>query len=138
MKSVLVLAATLAAIVTIAYLAPSQGLSESGAKLPTRKLIERLDIPNSDEELRLTLVEFPAGHAIPAHRHPVAGLCYVIEGSAETQYAGEDAQVVSKGGSFQDKANTTHVVFRNASSSEPLKFICAVKIKKDQEYLLPQ
>ena len=81
-------------------------------------------------------VEYPPGLSIPPHRHSVPGLCYVIEGTAETQYEGEDAKLVQAGKSFQDQANKTHVIFRNADKSTVLRFICSFKIRKDQEYVL--
>ena len=59
----------------------------------SRKVIERADIAGSDEELRMMLVEFPPAFSNVAHLHPVGGLCYVISGTAESQYEGEDKKV---------------------------------------------
>jgi quercetin dioxygenase-like cupin family protein len=132
------LPAALAVVVAFAYLAPSRAVSDSDTPKLSRKLIEQADIPGSDEELRLFTVEIAPGYSVPAHRHPVAGLCYMIEGAAETQYEGEAAKVVRAGESFQDEAGTTHSVFRNVSPTDRLKFLCATKIKKGQEYLLPK
>lgn len=84
------------------------------------------------------LVEFPAGYANAAHRHPAAGVCYVIEGTAESQYEGEPAKIIRAGESFQDEADKRHVVFRNVSSTDALKFVCSAKIKKVLDYLVPE
>ncbi len=129
-------AAALAAVVASATLASA--LANGDTPKLTRKLMEQADIPGSDEELRLFSVEIAPGYSVPAHSHPVAGVCYVIEGAAETQYEGEAAKVVRAGGSFQDQAGKTHTVFRNVSPTDRLKFVCATKIKKGQEYLLPK
>jgi quercetin dioxygenase-like cupin family protein len=122
----------------VVYLSQAPAQSEGATSEVSRRIIERTDITGSDEELRLMLVEFPPGYSNAAHRHPVAWLCYVIEGTAESQYEGEALNLIRKGESFQDEANKTHVVFRNVSETDALRFICAAKIRKDQEYLLPQ
>jgi quercetin dioxygenase-like cupin family protein len=103
----------------------------------TRKVIERTAIAGTDEELRLMLMEFPPGASSPAHRHPVVGLCYVIEGTAESQYEGEDIKTLHAGESYQDSATKKHLVFRNPSTTSPLRFTCAARIGKDQQFLQP-
>lgn len=114
----------------------SHAQSAGAASEVTRTLMERTDIPGTDDELRLTLVEFPPSKAAPPHYHPVPGVCYVLEGTAETQYDGGPVERVSAGESFHDVADTTHTVFRNVSDTDVLKFICTAKIGKDQKYYL--
>lgn len=137
MRTLTFAAAALVALSTIAYLALSRGHSQSVISEVSRKIIERTDIAGGDEELRLMQIEYPPAYSAPPHRHPVAGLCYVIEGAAETQYEGGAAKVVSAGESFQDEAGKTHSLFRNVSTTNSLRFLCAAKIRKDQPYLLP-
>jgi quercetin dioxygenase-like cupin family protein len=102
----------------------------------SRTILERTDIPGTNDELRLTLVEFPPSKSAPAHYHPVPGVCYVLEGTAETQYDGGPVERVSAGQSFHDVADKTHTAFRNVSDTDVLKFICTAKIGKDQKYYL--
>lgn len=103
----------------------------------SRRVLEQSAIPGSDEELRLMLVEFPPGHASDVHSHPVVGLCYVVEGTAMSQYEGEEIKRFSAGQSYQDQPNKVHVIFRNASTAEPLRFICAAKIKVGAPFMQP-
>jgi len=103
----------------------------------SRKILEQTDIPGSDEELRLMLIEFPPHTASAPHTHPVGGLCYVVVGMAESQYEGEDLKTFHAGDSYQDLASIRHLVFRNASDTDPLKFVCAAKIRKDQAFMVP-
>lgn len=103
----------------------------------SRKVIQRTDVVGSNEELRMMLVEFPPAFSNVAHLHSVGGLCYVIEGTAESQYEGEDLKLFHAGDSYQDQANKKHLVFRNASDSDILKFTCTAKIMKDQQFMLP-
>lgn len=131
--------------VAIAFVALSQFSSiVNSAEISTskftevsRKVIERADISGSDEELRMMLVEFPPAYSNVAHLHPVGGLCYVIEGTAESKYEGEEIKVFHAGDSYQDKANKVHLLFRNMSNTESLKFTCTAKIKKEQQFMLP-
>lgn len=103
----------------------------------SRKAIERIDIAGSNEELRLILIEYPPNISGVPHIHPVGGLCYVIEGAAESQYEDEGLKTFHTGDSFQDIATKKHLIFRNASKTNSLKFTCTAKIKKDQQYMLP-
>ncbi len=131
--------ATLGAFALALVAFPSHGMAQSGPSSEvSRRIIERVDLGGTGEELRLMLIKFPAGYANAAHRHPVAGVCYVIEGTAESQYEGEPAKLIRAGESFQDQADKRHVIFRNVSSTDALEFICSAKIRKNQDYLLPE
>jgi quercetin dioxygenase-like cupin family protein len=103
----------------------------------TRKVIERTPIAGSDEELRLMLIDYPPGASAPIHRHPVIGLCYVIHGTAESQYTGEAMRTLRAGDSYQDSATKTHLLFRNASSTDHLRFTCAAKIGEHEDFAQP-
>lgn len=103
----------------------------------TRRILEQSPIPGTDEELRLMLVEFPPGYSNVAHRHPVAGVCYILEGKALSRYDGEEVKELPTGQSFQDEAENVHTVFRNASTKQPLRFLCAAKIKTGVQYMQP-
>lgn len=102
----------------------------------TRQVLQQAPLPG-DDELRLMLIEYAPGVAAPAHRHPVAGTCYVLDGIAESRYEGEDLQVYRAGDSYQDYANRAHAVWRNASESEPLRFLCAAQIKPGEAFAEP-
>jgi quercetin dioxygenase-like cupin family protein len=102
-----------------------------------RQVLERAAIGGTDEELRLMLIEYPPSASAPVHRHPVIGLCYVIEGTAESQYEGEPVKTFRAGDSYQDSATKKHLIFRNPSTTSPLRFTCSAKIGKGQEFAQP-
>ena len=83
------------------------------------------------------MVEYPPGASAPPHRHPAVGLCYVLEGTAESQYDGEEKRVFRTGDSYQDSATKTHVYWRNPSATSPLRFICAAQLAEGQEFAVP-
>ncbi|MFA5950056.1 MAG: cupin domain-containing protein [Hyphomicrobium sp.] len=135
-------AATAVVLSTITFITLQLVEAMSKSPMPitavSRKVLEQIAISGTDEELRLMLVEFPPGYANIAHSHPVASVCYVIEGTALSQYEGEEIKQFSAGQSYQDQANKTHLIFRNASSEAALRFICAAKIKIGVPFLQPK
>lgn len=137
MKKFPVMTASFLALIQMSN--PSQGAEIPKDKITeiSRTVLERSDIEGSDEELRLMLVEFPPGFSNIPHIHPVGGLCYVIEGTAESQYDGEEIKIFHAGESYQDSANKKHLLFRNASKTGNLKFTCTAKIKKDTAFMQP-
>jgi quercetin dioxygenase-like cupin family protein len=99
-----------------------------------RKVLERSDIPGTGDELQMILIEYPPGAAAPPHLHPVVGLNYILEGAAESQYEGEPVKTFHAGDSYQDPANRKHLIFRNASKTEVLRFIVTCRIPKGQSF----
>jgi len=110
----------------------------AGAQAPqvTRTNLQTRAIPNTAQELRLDLIVFPVGAATPPHRHPFAGLNYIIEGAAETAYGNDAPRIYRAGESFQDEAGRVHTLFRNADSRSPLRFLITYVVDVGQSYLL--
>lgn len=125
------------ALTPISQFGYSTEISSTQTTEVTRTIIQRADIEGSDEELRLMLVEYPPEYASPAHIHPVVGLNYILEGIAESQYVGEDLKTLNTGDSYQDPANKKHLVFRNPSKTDALRFLVAYRIKKDGTFMHP-
>jgi quercetin dioxygenase-like cupin family protein len=90
-------------------------------------------------ELRLLLVEYDPGVAADPHSHPVPGVGYVLDGAFESAWGsgdGGEVTVKHRGESFVDQANERHL-FRNASRTEPLRFVIAYAIPKGAPALVP-
>ncbi len=103
----------------------------------TRTILERTAIPGTDEEIRLMMVIYPPGHPGRSHLHPVVGLNYIVSGTAESQYEGENLTTYNSGDSYTDPANKKHLVFRNASNEEELRFLVAYRVKKSGVFAIP-
>ncbi len=88
------------------------------------------------EEFRLVLTTYPAGLGLPVHHHPSVAHNYILEGVAESQYAGEELRRFTAGESYQDKADAQHTVFRNPNAASPLKYLIAYTVKKGQPFLI--
>jgi quercetin dioxygenase-like cupin family protein len=88
------------------------------------------------EDFRLVLTTHPPGLGLPSHHHSSVAHNYVLEGVAESQYEGEELKRFAAGQSYQDQAQVTHTVFRNADRTSSLKYLIAYTVKKGQPFLL--
>lgn len=84
----------------------------------TRALPEQL----GKEALILT-VEYPPGGADPVHRHDAHGFVYVLEGRIVMGVAGGKEVTLGPGEAFHEGPADLHTVGRNASATEPAKFV---------------
>ena len=82
------------------------------------------DLPNlpGKEGLMIT-VEYPPGNVDPIHRHNANGFIYVLEGTIVMQVRGGKETAVTAGQTFYEGPDDVHVVGRNASKTEPAKFV---------------
>ena len=98
----------------------------------------RRAIPGADNlEAVMYLLSFPPGAAAPAHRHPGIGVGYVLEGVYESQYEGEELKRLTAGDSIYDLAYAQHLIARNGSTGEPLRFIMTFIVAAGQPTTLP-
>jgi quercetin dioxygenase-like cupin family protein len=103
----------------------------------SRKVISEHAIDGTSKVLQLILVEVPPGAQSVPHTHPAVGLNYIISGEVDSQYEGEVVKRFKAGDSYQDPAGRKHLLFKNISTTEPLKFIIAVELEKGQVFMQP-
>ena len=75
------------------------------------------------EEGLMITVEYPPGNVDPIHRHNANGFIYVLEGTIVMQVRGGKETTVTAGQTFYEGPDDVHVVGRNASKTEPAKFV---------------
>jgi quercetin dioxygenase-like cupin family protein len=98
----------------------------------------RTEIPGvNSHEAVMFLISLPPGAAAPVHRHPGIGVGYVLEGAYESQYEGEVLKRFTAGDAICDLADTPHLIARNGSQTEPLRFIMTFIVKKGDPTILP-
>jgi quercetin dioxygenase-like cupin family protein len=107
-------------IVCLVWLAPPF-LTAQEAKV-TEVLSKNLSGLPGKEGLMIT-VEYPPGASDPIHRHNAQGFIYVLEGSIVMQVKGGKEVTLTPGQSFYEGPDDIHVVGRNASQTQPAKFI---------------
>lgn len=82
------------------------------------------------KEVSMSVVEYAPGGASPPHRHNADVFVYVLEGSVVMQVAGDEAVTLKAGQTFHESPADIHAVSRNASSTEPARFL-AVLVKEE-------
>ena len=84
-------------------------------------LKELADIPG--KEMLMITVDYPPGSVDPVHRHDAHAFVYVLQGSIVMQVRGGKEVTLGPGQTFYEGPNDVHTVGRNASTTEPAKFM---------------
>ncbi len=93
------------------------------------------DIPGK-EALMIT-VEYPPGGSDPIHRHNAQAFVYVLEGSVVMQVKGGKQVTLTPGQTFYEGTDDIHLVGRNASTTQPAKFLVFLVKNKGAPVLVP-
>ncbi|SEJ75487.1 cupin domain-containing protein [Paraburkholderia diazotrophica] len=103
----------------------------------TPVMTQPLDDYPGKEALMIT-VEYPPGSVDPVHRHYAHGFIYVLEGSIVMQVKGGKEVTLKPGQSFYEGPNDVHTVGRNASQTQPAKFLVVFLKDKGAPILVPE
>jgi quercetin dioxygenase-like cupin family protein len=68
-------------------------------------------------------VEYAPGASSGKHRHNAHTFVYVLEGAIVMQVAGGEAVTLGPGQTFYESPDDIHMVSKNASDSQPAKFL---------------
>jgi quercetin dioxygenase-like cupin family protein len=77
----------------------------------------------SGKEGVMLTVEYPPGASSSKHRHNAHTFVYVLEGSIVMQIEGGKAVTLGPGQTFYESPDDVHTVSKNASDSQPAKFL---------------
>ncbi len=121
-------------ILCVAWLSPGWLIAQE-AKVAPLLSKDLTDIPGK-EGLMIT-VEYPPGGSDPIHRHNAYGFIYVLEGSIVMQVKGGKEVTLTAGQTFYEGPDDVHVVGRNASKTEPAKFVVFLVKDKGAPVLTP-
>jgi len=89
------------------------------------------------QEGLMLLIEYPPGSKDPIHRHNAHGFIYVLEGSIVMQVRGGKEVTLTAGQTFYEGPEDVHVIGRNASQTEPAKFLVFFVKDKGAPVLVP-
>jgi quercetin dioxygenase-like cupin family protein len=89
------------------------------------------------KEGRMIEVSYPPGAQDIVHRHDAHAFVYVLEGQIVMQLKGKPAVTVKAGQTFYEGPTDIHVVGRNASSTEPARFVVVLLKTKGAPILTP-
>ena len=97
--------------------------------------IDLADYPG--KEGRVIEVSYPPGAQDMAHRHDAHAFVYVLEGQIVMQLKGQPAVTLKAGQTFYEGPTDVHVVGRNASNTEPARFVVVLLRNKGAPILTP-
>jgi quercetin dioxygenase-like cupin family protein len=89
------------------------------------------------KEVLMISVEHAPGGSNAIHRHNAHAFVYVLEGSVVMQVKGGEQVTLTPGQSFYEGPDDVHLVDRNASSTNPAKFVVFLIKNKGAPALLP-
>jgi quercetin dioxygenase-like cupin family protein len=127
---------TIAKLVVMLVCLMSVPLETKEAKVTPLFSKDLTDFPGK-EGLMIT-VEYPPGSSDPIHRHNAHAFVYVLEGSIVMQVSGGKEMTLAPGQTFYEGPSDVHVVGRNASQTQPAKFVVFLVKDKGAPVLVPE
>ena len=99
------------------------------------------EIPNiPGKSLIANEVTYAPGEASPAHTHGTSGFiyAYVISGEIESKVNDGEARIYRAGESWSEPPGAIHSISRNASKTEPAKFLAVFVVDtNDKQKMTP-
>lgn len=89
------------------------------------------------KEATVITVDYAPGGASPIHKHNAHAFVYVLEGSIVMGLRGGQDVILKPGQTFYEGPADIHTVSRNASSTEPAKFLVFLLKDKAAPIVLP-
>jgi quercetin dioxygenase-like cupin family protein len=89
------------------------------------------------KELLMIITEHAPGGSTPIHRHNAHAMLYVLEGSVVMQVKGGKEVTLTPGQTFYEGPDDVHTVDRNASKTQPAKFVVFLIKDKGAPALVP-
>src|SRR3984893_15388691 len=114
----------------------SSALLAQEAKVTELMSKDLINLPG--KEGQMITVEYPPGSVDPVHRHNAHAFVYVLEGSIVMQLKGEKEVTLKPGDTFYEGPDDVHTVGRNASKTEPAKFVVFLVKDKGAPVLIPE
>ena len=121
-----------------AYVMAILMLAAVPAKAADVKELFATDLANyPGKEGRIIEVSYPPGAKDVVHRHDADAFVYVLEGQIIMQLKGKPAVTLNAGQTFYEGPDDVHVVGRNASNTEPARFVVVLLKAKGAPILTP-
>ena len=102
------------------------------AQLMTKALA---DYPG--KEIVVITVDYPPGIVEAAHHHDAHAIVYVLQGNIVMGVKGQPEQHLAVGDTFYEGPDDIHTVGRNASKTEPAKFLVFILKDKKNPIVMP-
>jgi quercetin dioxygenase-like cupin family protein len=124
--------------VAVVLVATLRVLAAVPAEAADVKELFATDLPDyAGKEGRIIEVSYPPGARDVVHRHDADAFVYVLEGKIIMQLKGKPAVTLTAGQTFYEGPSDVHVVGRNASETEPARFVVVLLKAKGAPILTP-
>ncbi|APR38804.1 cupin domain-containing protein [Paraburkholderia sp. SOS3] len=125
-------------LVTLSALSPAGAAYAAAPQAIVTPLMTQPLPDYPGKEGLMIMVEYPPGSVDPVHRHNADAFVYVLEGSIVMQLKGGKEVTLKPGQTFYEGPNDVHTVGRNASQTQPAKFIVLLLKDKGAPVLVPE
>jgi len=89
------------------------------------------------KEGKMIVVTYPPGEVDPVHRHDAHAFVYVLEGHIMMGLNGEKPVTLGPGQTFYEGPDDVHTIGRNASKTEPARFVVFLLKDQNKPVLIP-
>lgn len=89
------------------------------------------------KEAAVITVNYPPGGASPVHRHNAHAFVYVLEGSIVMGVRSGKSVTLTPGQTFYEGPDNIHTISRNASLTEPAKFLVVLMKNNGEPISMP-
>ena len=113
------------------------GVAQSSSDTQVKELFVKplADLPG--KEALMLEVNYPPGGKDEIHRHDAHAFVYVLEGTIRMQLQGQPEKTLKAGEVYYEGPSDVHIVGRNASATEPAKFVVVLIKKQGAPVLTP-
>ena len=115
--------AVLAGMVSLGVTNPASAQQPGPAPVTRTPLLARTLPPGNFHDVQAAVVELAPGASASRHRHDVAVLAYVLEGTVENQFDGGATMTHKAGDTWWEAPGTVHDLARNTSKSERARLL---------------
>ena len=124
--------------IVAALLAAAACQSTSAAPEAVVQPLMQKELPDlAGKEGLMLAVTYPPGSSDPIHRHNAHAFLYVLEGSIVMGVKGGKEVTLKPGDTFYEGPDDIHTVGRNASTTQPAKFVVVLVKDKGAPALIP-
>jgi quercetin dioxygenase-like cupin family protein len=124
-------------LMTGTLMAQEPGVTQQAPQAKVTPLMSKDLTELPGKEVVMIAVEYPPGSADPVHRHNAQAFVYVMEGSIVMQVKGQKEVTLTPGQTFYEGPDDVHLVGRNASSTQPARFLVLLVKDKGAPVLTP-
>jgi quercetin dioxygenase-like cupin family protein len=131
MKSIVFAAAIATGLVASASIAAESVPQSQGAK---RTILSRTDVPNSNYEVVMVLVEVPANTKVGRHTHPGKVVGYVVEGNYTILIDGQPPRSLKPQDTLEVPSGAVHDEY---TGNKPARLIAVFTVEKGKPLTTP-